>query len=195
LTSLTKLVLPLEIVLDISSICECISPCNLQLLLAKFSGRRHMDWRTQDWGALTQLSRPPHLHVGLNRAGSAEIDAYYGAIKQLKGLGSVGADCWAYNALPVLQSLTQVTAVCGSWVIVDSHAGLDVSGLVCPNVKELRETDDPDFEAFPNLESVSFSLLAYHNLQDLSRFCTALQKLTLTDGTNESVWGHSKDPI
>jgi hypothetical protein len=42
----------------------------------------------------------------------------------------------------------------------------------------------PPCQAFPNLVSVSFNYLSYKSLQDLSRCCTALQQLTLTNGAD-----------
>jgi hypothetical protein len=189
LTTLTQLVLPLEVVWNISSICECTSLCDLQLRCADDPSPRRKDWPAHDWGALTKLSRLTHLHIGINRAGSAEAVAFYGAIRKLNGLRVVGASCWAADALPVLQSLTHVTAVHGSW---DMRAGGDVCKLVCPHVTELGETVDPPFQAFPDLVSVSFVALSHQSLQDLCRCCTALRNLALTKCTDQDVWDRAR---
>jgi hypothetical protein len=178
LPSLTQLILPLEVVWIISSICECTGLCDLQLRCADDPRWRRADWPTHDWGALAKLSRLTHLHIDITHPRSAESDAFYGAIRQLKGLSVVGARCWAADALPVLQSVTHVTAVHGWW---EMRAGGDVSKLLCPYIRELWETTEPPFEAFPNLVSTSFSVLSYKSLQALTRFCTALQRLALTN--------------
>jgi hypothetical protein len=62
-----------------------------------------------------------------------EDETFYALLRQLKDLRVVGADTWKSTALPVLQSLTNITAVYGGWGL---GQGVDFGGLVCPHIRE-----------------------------------------------------------
>jgi hypothetical protein len=109
-----------------------------------------------------------------------ESEAFYGVLRQLKGLRSVGASVWDGSTfLPLLQSLTHVTAVCGLWHQADESEHGPPS---CPHVKELARTMKAPFQAFPHLLGVQFVDVYIEDLVALGRYFTGLRRLTLAEG-------------
>ena len=135
-------------------------------------------WRAREWSALAQLSCLTRLDIDTNFARLGEDGAFYGVLKQLSGLRRVGADSWGASFLPVLQSLSHLTAVDGCWdVAEDAHI------CVCPHIKEVGDAGGVPFQAFPNLISVTFAEQSAEELKQLSRFCPGLQTLALNDAS------------
>jgi hypothetical protein len=185
LTCLTELHLPFWLLRDVSSVSDCSTLCHLQLRVGELQSPLLPGmWTASHLDALARLTHLTQLHVDMQGIAAPlpgqDLDSgdFLGVLRQLPGLRVVGAHLWPPSALPVLQSLTQVTAVYGGW---DVPADVDVSGSVCPHVRELGETwHSVPFQAFPNLTSVTFSWVFAHHLLSLSRHCTGLQKLALS---------------
>jgi hypothetical protein len=175
LRSLTELSLPLNVVHDISSVSECVGLCDLRLLVDMHPIRK---WGAHEWAALAPLTSLTRLVVELDFGDDhqGESEAFYGVIRQLKGLRLVGAAIWGSTFLHVLQSLTQVTTVCGFWYLGAQHERNPPS---CPHNKELRRMLCAPFQAFPCLVSVEFEEVYTDDLVALSRHCTGLQRLVL----------------
>jgi hypothetical protein len=182
LTSLTVLMVSIDVIHDISSIGQCTSLCDLQLLLGEDSLPNPDGLSTQECRALAQLTLLTRLHIDVDAdpIETGEASEFFAVLRQLKRLRRVGALFWGPIALPVLQSLTHLTAVDGMWSLMSDPSAVD-SGLICPHIKELGGTKDPPFRAFPNLVCASFVAQSVGSLRNLARYCTALQKLALTD--------------
>jgi hypothetical protein len=181
LTALTKLLLPTQVMFDLSSISACSNLCELELRAVSGSPRmKPAGWRVGEWSALAQLSCLTRLVVDTNFAGLGEDGAFYGVLKQLSGLRRVGAEVWGASLLPLLQSLSHLTAVDGCWEV---DAGIDAHRWVCPHIREVGDAGDVPFQAFPNLVSVTLAEQSAEELRQLSRFCTGLQKLALTNAS------------
>ena len=191
LTSLTELSLPLHVVHDISSVSGCVRLCDLRLLTDVCALR---EWGEQEWDALARLTSLTCLHVDLGLHGNdqAEAEAYYGVLRKLKALQMVGASVWMPSVLPVLQSLTHVTAVFGGW---EEDAAVNLTALTCPHIKELGKTFGVPFQAFPNLVCVAFDVVACQDFLALTSYCTGLQKLVLEEFCRPLTWGHGVNPI
>jgi hypothetical protein len=179
LTSLTELQLQVEAVHDISSVSACVGLQDLQLRSATDDVPRLQaaGWGADEWDALLQLTRLTRLRVDIDftEVEEAHGSAYYDVLRQLTGLRAVGACIWTDRSLPVLQSLTSVTAVYGGWK-VDTE--VDVSTLVCPHIRELGGTfADIPFRAFPNLILLSLLFVSAACLSSVRHHCMGLQKL------------------
>jgi hypothetical protein len=188
LAYLTELSLPIWLMQDVSSVSECSNLCHLQLLTDDEEGLVPGMWKARHWDALASLTHLTHLYVDVmlhqgnlfdeEPHAGGDPGVYYAVLKQLPGLREVGAHTWTSAALPVLQSLTQVTAVYGGW---DVPPDADVGASVCPHVRELGEAwAQVPFQAFPNLTSVAFAWVYVDHMLLLSRHCTGLQRLALT---------------
>lgn len=180
LTTLTELQLQIKILYDFSSVSKCVDLRDLQLRSAVDEELR---LQAQEWDALLQLTRLTCLRVDAISAyvgdadEDAHSDAHYNVLRQLKGLRVVGACTWAESFLPVLQGLTNVTAVYGGWR-VPSEA--DLSKLVCPHVRELGGAlRDIPFCAFPNITSIAVFRVSATSLSSLRYCCTGLQRLSI----------------
>lgn len=175
LTSLTKLWLPLDVMPILGSFSELVSLQDLQL--QSTNGVPMLC--TVAWVALAQLTSLTRLHVSVEfeSMNDAGVESFYGVLRKLQGLWEVGSIAWLPSFLAVLQTLTHVTAVYGSWYD-DGSTGVP-SGLACPHVRELSEVMNIPFKAFPNLECVAFTRVSIRDLTALSRSCTGLQKLVL----------------
>jgi hypothetical protein len=93
-----------------------------------------------------------------------------------------------HSFLPLLQTLTHVTYVHGSWKFGGTDA-VDFSGVGCPHVRALGNVINIPTSAFPNLESVSFEFVSIREVMALSRCCTSLQKLSLLHTHSRPVYG------
>jgi hypothetical protein len=188
LTSLTELQLQVETVHDISSVSECIGLQDLQLRSATVRQVSATDnvlrlqaagWAAAEWDALLQLTRLTSLRVDIDFDDVADShgSAYCDVLRQLPGLHAVGACTWTDKSLPVLQSLTSVTAVYGGWKV---SREVDLSELVCPHVRELGGAfADVPFCAFPNITWLSCSSVSAACLSTIRHHCTGLQKLSV----------------
>ena len=176
LVRLTELHLPLFLLRDVSSVGDCASLCHLQLRAPEPYQLLPGIWKARHWDALARLTHLTHLHVDIQVNFIHEDRGLYGVLRQLPGLRAVGAYWWPPSALPVLQSLTQVTAVYGGWNVPG-----EVDRAVCPYVRHLGQTwFSVPFQAFPNLTSLDFSWVFAEHLLSLSRHCTGLQRLVLS---------------
>ena len=175
LRSLTELSLPLNAVHDISSVSECVGLCDLRLLVDMHPIRK---WGAHEWAALAPLTSLTCLVVELDfgERHQGESEAFYGVLRQLKGLRSVGAAIWGSTCLHVLQSLTQLTTVCGFWYFGAPH---ERNPPACPHIKELGRMLCAPFQAFPGLVSVKLEDAFINDIVALSRHCTGLQRLSL----------------
>jgi hypothetical protein len=181
LTSLTQLWLPLYVLPVSSSFSECVRLQDLQLLSSNGVPRLS----AVGWGALAQLTALTRLHVGVELEDDlaldgdvvpSDADAFYGLLRQLPGLRAVGAYTWTLGFLPVLQSLTHLTAVHGNWCMGDAT---DITGLTCPHIKMLSDVTGAPVMVFPSLECVEFDMVSVRDIPALSRHCTGLQKFVL----------------
>ena len=185
LTCLTELHLPFWLLREVSSVSDCSTLCHLQLRVGELQSPLLPGmWTASHLDALARLTHLTQLHVDMQGIAAPlpgqglDSGDFLGVLRQLPGLRVVGAHLWPPSALPVLQSLAQVTAVYGGW---DVPADVDVSGSVCPHIRELGVTwHSVPFQAFPNLTSVTFSWLFAQNMLSLSHHCTGLQRLALT---------------
>jgi hypothetical protein len=180
LTSLTKLQLPLWVVRDMGSIGGCVNLRDLQLEVAQASNILQIDqWGEREWDGLASLAHLTRLHISMDveDVGEAPADAFYSVLRQLKGLRVVGACLWTPESLPVLQNLTQVTAIYGGWNV---PAGWDAGGLVCPHIRELAGVFmRAPFRAFPNITTLTVYWISADCLSTLSYCCSSLQRLAL----------------
>lgn len=212
LTSLTELLITIDVLYHINSVSKCTKLCNLQLRLADGDDESisNVTLGRRECRALAQLACLTRLYVDLD---ADDIDAteqggFYGVLRQLKSLRRVGVHCWAAESLSVLQSLTHLTALEGHWVdpstaemwpepLTDGLWGafspVDLGGLVCPHIKELGDTLCAPFQAFRNLVCVTLERQHVMSLHDLVASCTALQKLALTASATAYAT-RSKDP-
>jgi hypothetical protein len=183
LTSLTQLRVSLDVLYNISSVGQCTNLCDLQLQIGKDSLPNPEGLSALECRALAQLTHLTRLNIDVNAdpIEPTEANEFYGVLRQLTRLRRVGALFWGPCAIPVLQSLTQLTAVDGMWSTLQEPTTVDIIGLVCPHIRELGETRQPPFDAFPNLTCVSFCVQSVASMQSLVSNCTALQKLALTD--------------
>jgi hypothetical protein len=139
-------------------------------------------WSAQEWAALAQLTKLTRLHIDVETSESKGHDGFYDLLKGLKGLRVAGAWVWDTSRyLPVLQGMTQLTEVYGGWSAADESV---LCRFVCPQVREMCEacgkvTGTVPFAAFPGLSGISFYVSYADDLLELSRCCTALQRLQL----------------
>jgi hypothetical protein len=179
LTCLTELQLPLEVSQDISSIGECVYLRNLRLHAA--FNEASVVLAEDEWAALLQLThltclRVEAMIVSAGAPDNAE-EAFYGVLRQLQELRVVGAHFWTMPALPVLQSLTNITAVFGGW---DSGENVDLNGLACPHINELGKAwGEIPWQVLPNLTCLTLKYVSPEYLQALCTSCSSLQKLML----------------
>lgn len=152
LECLTELHLSLEILQDIRSFGNCINLCDLQLLCSSsYHAPRGM--RLSEWASLEQLTHLTSLRLEARMDAHDVGEHFDGLLRQLQGLRVVGAYTWKSTALPVLQTLTNVTAVYGGW---DMGEGLALSGLVCPHVRELGAAKGSiPWQVLPNITSLT----------------------------------------
>lgn len=149
------------------------------------AARQKMEaWRVREWAALAKLTQLTRLHIDVDIIESSGHDDFYDVLSDLKGLRAVGAWVWDTNRyLPLLQSFPQLTEISGGWGGggEDTDVELDVSSLVCPQVRELREAccSGIPFAAFPNLTAISFYEATAGDVLSLSRYCPALQRIEL----------------
>jgi hypothetical protein len=177
LQCLTELQLPLDVLQDISSIGNCINVCDLQLLSSSsYHAPRGVRW--SEWAALAKVTHLTCVRLEARMDAPDDEEQFYGLLRQLKELRAVGAYTWKGTALPVLRSLTNVTAVYGGWEL---REGVDFSGLVCPNIRELvAARGSIPWQVLPNLTSLTLEDESVANLQGLSTHCTGLQKIVLS---------------
>jgi hypothetical protein len=185
LTSLTELRLQIECVHDINSVSQCVHLHDLQLRAAEYYTQPLEPglWGAREWDSVAQLTGLTRMRIdaGLHQYNGAfrDADAFHDVIRKLKGLREVGAGSWTEKSLPVLQSLTSVTAVWGGWVVGEG-VNLGAPELVCPHITLVGESfRDIPFAVFPNLTSVSFQHVSAAALSTISQFCTGLQRLAL----------------
>lgn len=201
LTTLTELQLPLDVLRDISSMGECANLRNLQL---------HAPWEyatvgltKEEWAALLQLTQLTCLKVeavigdvtigGLQVGPENAEEAFHDVLRQLRGLRVVGAHVWTIAALPVLQSLTNVTAVYGAW---DLGEGVDLNGLASPHIRELgRGSGSIPWQVLPNLTSLTLETDCVENQQALCTCCTGLQRLVFYPPTDHYVRGQHAEYV
>jgi hypothetical protein len=181
LKSLTQLWLPLDVLPVSSCFSECVRLQDLQLLSSNGVPRL----TAVGWAALARLTSLTCLHIDVEHEDELTLDdevvpsdaeAFYGVLRQLPALQAVGSYTWTLGSLSVLQRLTHLTAVYGSW-----HLGgaADLRGLACPHIRMLSNVTDIPAMAFPNLVCVKFGMLSTRDVSALSCHCTGLQKLVL----------------
>lgn len=173
LTSLTKLRLQIECVHDVSSVSQCVHLRDLQLRSSEDNTPPLQPgvWGAREWDSLAELTGLTRMRidVGLDQHNGAHAYALHDVIWKLKGLREVGACTWTEKSLPVLQSLTNVTAVWGGWVVGEG-VNLGTAELVCPQIAQVGDSFcDIPFAAFPNLTSVSFLSVSAAALSTVSR--------------------------
>ena len=183
LTRLTELHLPLGLLQDVSSFSECVNLRRLQLRSGgEVDPLTASDWDAQGFMVLPDLMSLTHLHIDVHLH---DGHVFYGVLRQLTGLREVGAYNWPACSLPVLQTLSHITAVYGGWNVPDR---VDVSGSVCPHAREVRETwFKVPFQAFPNLTNVTLFWVDVEHLLSLSHHCTGLQRLALSPGRSSAM--------
>jgi hypothetical protein len=165
---------------SIKSVSQCVDLHDLRLLHNNHDGWHCL--RKVEWAAVAQLTCLTCLHVGVDTDCDDDAAAFHRVLGQLKQLQCVGAYMWASRSLPVLQSLTHVTAVDGGW---HRNSSSNAAGLTCPHIKGFdtdRWDDDVPFEAFPNLSRVTARCLKVDRLLALCHNCTSLQTLQIAHG-------------
>jgi hypothetical protein len=173
LTCLTELQLPIEVVQDVSSISECVNLRDLHLHAAIDVAT--VELTEDEWcsSRLTCLK----LEATIGPPNNDDEEAFHGVLRQLRGLRVVGAPAWTSAALPVLQSLTNITAVYGGW---DLRQGVLPNGLVCPHIRELgKASGSIPWQMLTNLTSITLEHVFAEHLQALCSCCSGLQKLVL----------------